>query len=208
MSAIPERSANERSHLWVKICGLTTEEGVDAAVAAGADAVGFVFAPSKRRVTPQLATQLAARAPTHIERVAVMLHPTQAEFDAMYAGFRPDVLQTDAEDLSTLSIPAGLRVMPVMRAVSVVVPGRVLFEGAVSGMGTVADWGAAAAVATRTQLVLAGGLNAANVAMAIRTVLPFGVDVSSGVERAPAIKDRQMIHEFIDAVRAASSAQG
>ena len=104
--------------IWVKICGLTTREGVEAAVAAGADAVGFVFAPSRRQVTATQATQLAQGVPRRIPRVAVMLHPTQSQLDEMWSGFRPDVLQTDLEDLQTLRVPMGLSVMPVVRVQS------------------------------------------------------------------------------------------
>lgn len=133
-----------------------------------------------------------------------MLHPTQTELDAVLSGFHPDVLQTDADDLQTLKVPETLRLMPVIRsAMSPPLPQRVLFEGTVSGIGAVADWQVAATMSRFTQLVLAGGLNAANVAAAIKAVLPFGVDVSSGVESAPGIKDCRMIHEFIDAARAA-----
>jgi len=191
--------------LWVKICGLTTSEGVQAAVDAKVDAVGFVFAPSKRQVTSERAVELAREVPGHIARVAVMLHPTQAQLDAVWSGFRPDVLQTDAEDLSQLAIPAGLDVTPVLRTLDphTLPARRILFEGAVSGAGKVADWNAAAELAKSTQLILAGGLDAANVADAVRRVTPFGVDVSSGVERAPGIKDRQKIHEFVHAARTA-----
>ena len=191
------------ANLWVKICGLTTTEGVAAAVAARADAIGFVFAPSKRRVTPERATELAHGAPDHVVRVAVMLHPTQAELDVVWSGFTPDVLQTDVEDLAQLDIPTGLLVTPVMRTAIESPAPRILFEGAVSGVGKVADWNVAATMAKRTQLILAGGLDAANVGAAVRAVAPFGVDVSSGVERAPGIKDERKIHEFIQAARAA-----
>jgi phosphoribosylanthranilate isomerase len=193
--------------LWVKICGLTTEEGVTAAVNAGADAIGFVFAPSKRQITPSEAKRLAALAPVSFKRVAVMLHPTQAQFDEMFEVFAPDVLQTDAEDLLKLRIPANLAVMPVVRSQSALpqlLPRRLLFEGAVSGAGTTADWTQAGAVASSTELVLAGGLHANNVGAAIRVVRPFGVDVSSGVERAPGIKDAMKISEFVQAARAAA----
>jgi Phosphoribosylanthranilate isomerase len=214
--------------IWVKICGLTTREAVEAAVAAGADAVGFVFAPSKRQVTAAQAVQLAQGVPRRIPRVAVMLHPTQSQLDEVWAEFRPDVLQTDVEDLQTLRVPLGLSVMPVVRngvRLSRGMPPvcapfggadlgakpdphrnhpRLLFEGPVSGVGSTSDWNSAAQLARTTQLVLAGGLNATNVADAIAAVRPFGVDVSSGVEASPGIKDPARIHEFVRRARAVS----
>ena len=197
--------------IWVKICGLTTRDAVEAAVAAGADAVGFVFAPSKRQVTAALATQLAQGVPRKIPRVAVMLHPTQSQLDEVWSVFRPDVLQTDAEDLQTLRVPMGLGVMPVVRGGVGLKPDlqvkhkRILFEGPVSGVGSTSDWNGAARLARTTELVLAGGLNATNVADAIATVRPFGVDVSSGVEAAAGIKDPARIHEFVQRARAAAN---
>jgi len=199
--------------LWVKICGLTTRDAVEAAVAAGADAVGFVFAPSKRQVTAALATQLAQGVPRRILRVAVMLHPTQSELDDVWSEFRPDVLQTDVGDLQTLRVPMGLGVMPVVRGGGGVglkpdlqpKHSRLLFEGPVSGVGSTSDWRAAAQLARTTQLVLAGGLNATNIADAIAAVRPFGVDVSSGVEASPGIKDPARIHEFVQRARAAAN---
>jgi phosphoribosylanthranilate isomerase len=194
----------------VKICGLTTGEAVEAAVAAGADAVGFVFAPSKRQVTATQAVQLAQGVPRGIPRVAVMLHPTQSQLDEVWSAFRPDVLQTDVEDLERLRVPVGLTVMPVIRSAVRSKPDsyqsyqRILFEGPVSGVGSSSDWNSAAQVARTTQLVLAGGLNASNVADAVAAVRPFGVDVSSGVEAAPGIKDPTKIHEFVRRARAAS----
>jgi phosphoribosylanthranilate isomerase len=194
--------------IWVKICGLTTGEAVEAAVAAGADAVGFVFAPSKRQVTATQAAQLAQGVSRRIPRVAVMLHPTQSQLDEVWSVFRPDVLQTDVEDLQTLRVPVGLAVMPVVRGGVGIRPHqnhpRVLFEGPVSGVGSTSDWSSAAQLARTTQLVLAGGLNATNVADAIAAVRPFGVDVSSGVEATPGIKDPAKIHEFVRRARAVS----
>lgn len=201
--------------IWVKICGLTTRAAVEAAVAAGADAIGFVFAPSKRQVTAAQAVQLAQGVPRRIPRVAVLLHPTQSQLDEVWSAFRPDVLQTDIADLATLRVPAGLAVMPVIRSGVRLKPdphkdpttsahSRVLFEGPVSGVGSTSDWHSAAQLARTTQLVLAGGLNATNVADAIAAVRPFGVDVSSGVEASPGIKDPARIHEFVRRARAVS----
>ena len=191
--------------LWIKICGLTTETGVSAAIEAGADAIGFVFAPSKRQVTPARAAELAHMAAGRVTRVAVMLHPAQALVDEVWSVFRPDVLQTDAEDLASLRFPDGLQVLPVVRgevATTGSLPSRLLFEGPVSGVGAAGDWAAASQLARTTQVVLAGGLTPANVRQAIAQVRPYGVDVSSGVESTPGVKDPMKIHEFVRNARA------
>ena len=227
--------------LWVKVCGLRNPADVAAACAAGADAIGFVFAPSVRRVSPAEATVAAAAAPANVQRVAVFLHPTQAELDEVLAGFKPDIVQTDAADFATLQVPAGIAVLPVVRAgesreqapshngsreqapsykelgassllqsdIPVggsLLPTRCLVEGPRSGTGQVADWTLAAAIAARTQVVLAGGLHAGNVAAAVQAVRPWGVDVSSGVESAPGVKDAARIHQFVFAARQAHAA--
>lgn len=194
---------------WVKICGLTSAEAVSAAVEAGADAVGFVFhAASPRHLTPAAAAALARAVPRGVLRIAVTRHPTQAELDAVVADFAPDVLQTDAADFDALRLPLALGRLPVLRTGTLPpaqLPGRCLYESADSGRGATADWRAAAALARRSELVLAGGLTPANVAAAIAAVRPFGVDVSSGVERAPGQKDPGLIRDFIAAARAAAA---
>lgn len=194
--------------LWVKVCGLTTRDAVAAAVDAGVDAVGFVFAESKRKVTASQAAELARDVPKNILRVAVMLHPSQAQLDAVWSQFRPDVLQTDLDDLASLQVPAGLQVTPVIRAgreLPAALPARLLFEGPVSGTGETTDWSAAARLACRTQLILAGGLQPDNVGEAIATARPFGVDVSSGVEARPGVKDPEKIYQFVRNARAAGN---
>jgi phosphoribosylanthranilate isomerase len=192
--------------MWIKICGLTTEAGVAAATTANVDAIGFVFAPSKRQVTPMRACELARCVPSHVARVAVMQHPSQALLNDVWTIFRPDVLQTDSEDLTQLDIPPRLNVMPVVRVgrVPSAVPARLLFEGPLSGTGETADWSVAAQLARQSELILAGGLNPGNVATAIAAVRPFGVDVSSGVERESGVKDPAKIQEFVRAVRGVS----
>lgn len=188
---------------WVKVCGLTTEIAVHTAINAQVDAVGFVFATSPRQVSAAQASQLAKSAPPRIQRIAVMLHPTQALLDEVLKVFKPDVLQTDWQDFAKLQLPRELQVLPVLRmgaALPEVLPGRFLFEGARSGTGETTDWQQAAQLAQRGQLILAGGLNPANVAAAITAVQPFGVDVSSGVEATPGSKDPQKIIEFVSQV--------
>jgi phosphoribosylanthranilate isomerase len=192
---------------YIKICGMTTPAAVSAAVACEVDAIGFVFAKSVRRVTPERATELAAPARHKVACAAVLRHPTRAEVDAVLRGFRPDFLQTDLEDLDTLDLPRELPVLPVLRPgprPACAVPRRVLFEGPVSGSGQTTDWHAAAELATRLEVILAGGLNAGNVGEAIRRVRPFGVDVSSGVEDQPGIKNTELIEQFVAAARLAA----
>lgn len=192
---------------WVKICGLTSREAVQAAVEAGADAVGFVFAASPRRVTPAEARELCAGLDARVTRVAVMRHPAADEWAAVRDEFAPDWLQTDAGDYAALEVPERCARLPVYRddaelaAVSTEMPARFLFEGARSGAGERADWAAAARFAARGELVLAGGLSPENVEEALAAVAPWGVDVSSGVERAPGDKDPARIAAFIERVR-------
>jgi phosphoribosylanthranilate isomerase len=194
--------------LWVKICGLTQAADVAAALEAGADALGFVLAPSTRRLAAAVAGELARPVRGRAQCVAVMRHPQQHEVDAVLREMKPDVLQTDWADFQQLQLPSTLARLPVLRAGGALpaqLPARVLFEGAVSGAGELCDWGAAAALGRRTELVLAGGLHASNVAAGITAVAPFGVDVSSGVEAQPGIKSAAAITQFIAAARAAAS---
>ena len=193
---------------WIKVCGMTTAEGVAAAAAAGADAIGFVFAPSPRRVRADRALELARPVRQQLTCVAVMQHPSQSEVDQIVREFHPELLQTDLEDFTTLHLPQRLTRLPVLRtgtALPADCPPRLLFEGARSGSGELSDWQQAATLARRTRLVLAGGLNADNVAAAIRAVRPFGVDASSGLESRPGYKDTAKITEFVQAARAAFS---
>jgi phosphoribosylanthranilate isomerase len=192
--------------MWIKICGMTTAAAVEAALEAHVDAIGFVFARSVRELTPESAAALAGPARGRVRCVAVTRHPTQAAVDEIVQLFAPDILQSDAEDFMTLRLPAALETLAVVRAggpVPLPLPARILFEGPASGRGAVSDWSAAGVLARRTQLVLAGGLNALNVAAAIAQVQPFGVDVSSGVEELPGVKSPAAIVSFVEAVRGA-----
>jgi phosphoribosylanthranilate isomerase len=192
---------------FIKICGLTDEAAVDAALNAGVDAIGFVFAKSSRQVTPARAAELARPARGRALCIAVTLHPSQADVDAILAGFAPDVLQTDAADFARLTLPASLTRLPVLRGADAATSAaRVLFEGPRSGTGQVADWSAARELAGRCELVLAGGLGPDNVAAAIARVQPFGVDVSTGVESAPGLKDPQRIASFVERAQRAFGA--
>lgn len=199
----------------IKICGLSDEDSIAAAVGAGVDAVGLVFAESPRRVTPAQARELCAGLPGNVARVAVMHHPDVPELREVLEVFAPDVLQSDAEDFKSLEVRRGPRLLPVYRegvsepGLFVSRPERVpfapdfLYEGAYSGRGQTVDWAHAAHFACRGRMLLAGGLTPENVAEAIRRVRPWGVDVSSGVESAPGKKDRRLIEAFVKAARTA-----
>jgi phosphoribosylanthranilate isomerase len=194
--------------MWIKICGMTTPAAVDAALAAGVDAIGFVFAASVRELTPAAASALARPARGRVRCVAVTHHPTQHAVDEIVREFAPDLLQSDAEDFAVLRLPPTLETLAVVRAggsVPAALPARLLFEGPASGRGRLSDWSAAAELARRTELILAGGLSEANVAAALERVRPFGVDVSSGVEERPGVKDPAAIFRFVAAVRAAGA---
>src|SRR5262245_52476947 len=194
--------------MFIKICGMTSEAAVIAAVECGVDAIGFVFAPSVRRVTPQRAAALSAQAPRDLLRVAVTAHPEQRLIDEIVEHFEPDWLQTDIDDLAALRLPDELTVLPVLRSDEADpqdLPPRVLFEGTMSGRGVRTNWEGAALLAQRSEVILAGGLHAGNVCEAIRSVRPFGVDVSTGVESAPGVKDARRMAEFVTAVRSAAN---
>ncbi len=215
---------------WIKICGMTTPEAVEAALAARVDAIGFVFSPSARRLTPERAVRLAAPARGRALCVAVTRHPTQSLLDEIVSVFAPDLWQSDWSDIAALSAPRSLGVLPVLRsgaaarelaaepvgtpeppgapeppASAELLPSRLLFEGPVSGAGATCDWASARDMAARTELILAGGLDAGTVGAAIAAVQPFGVDVSSGVEERPGIKSAEKIMRFAEAARAAFS---
>jgi phosphoribosylanthranilate isomerase len=212
--------------MFVKICGITDREAAHAAVAAGADALGFVFAASPRQVSAEIAREIAADVPRTALRVAVFHHPSRAHFEHVLAVFAPDWVQTDAEDLTSLPVPKGTIALPVFRSrgysrgsdfsrdslsrlkplpqslLPQPLPNRLLFEGARSGTGRPADWTEARELAAVAEVVLAGGLSIANIEAAVEQVHPWGVDVSTGVERAPGRKDPDKIRAFVARARA------
>lgn len=193
--------------LHVKICGITDSDAATAASDAGADAVGFVFADSVRRIDPHDAALIAAGMPGRVLRVAVFLRPDPGYVARVLAEFPADVVQVD---YGAITKPEGPRFLPVFREgddeildgfLDGTVARRFHYEGRKSGAGQTVDWGRAAPYARRGQMTIAGGLSPTNVAQAVRVVKPFGVDVSSGVESAPGVKDVGRIRDFIEAVR-------
>ena len=197
--------------ILVKICGLTDVCDVAEAVAAGADAIGFVFAESPRRVTPEQAATLAREVPGNVLRVAVMLHPDASDWQRVAEVFCPDVLQTDAEDFASLEIGPDIRRWPVIRegkAQAAEAPaGQYVYEGARSGEGKTVDWAQAASRATSGGMILAGGLGPDNVAAAVREVKPDGVDASSSLEISPGRKSAEKMRAYVTAANNAANEQ-
>jgi phosphoribosylanthranilate isomerase len=177
------------------------------------DAVGFVFADSPRRVSPAQAGRIAASLPESVARVAVFRRPRRGEVDGVRRLFQPDLIQADQAWYVDLSYRKALPVFHESPAVTGEIrsfvedhPGApFLYEGARSGVGQRVDWDRASRIARLGPLVLAGGLTPDNVAAAVRTVRPHGVDVSSGVESRRGRKDPGRIREFVAAVRAVES---
>ncbi len=194
----------------IKICGMTDRVAVTAAIDAGADAIGFVFAESVRRVSVQHAAAISADVPKRIKRVAVMLNPSNDDWLQVKSDFGPDAIQTDLADFDNLDVPGEIEKWPVLREGAMPagdsLPEMFVYEGTASGSGETVDWQLAAQLAKRGRMILAGGLSIQNITAAIRQIAPFGIDVSSGVESAPGKKDTAKISAFINAARAAGSA--
>lgn len=201
----------------VKICGVTTPECVTAAVEHGADAIGFVFAESPRQVDITLARRLRDIMPAFVNAVAVFRHPSVDWVTEVVSAFQPDVVQTEVTDAIRAAVHTRATLLPVVhdepdlisRVKTAHAPREtVLLEAAGrGGRGIAPSHDRAREIAQLTPLVLAGGLHPENVGAAIRTVRPYGVDVSSGVERAPGIKDPEKIAAFCAAVREAGNVE-
>lgn len=208
-------------NVWIKICGITTYEHAEAAAAAGADAVGFVFAPSKRRIEPELARDIGGRLPARLARVGVVLaQPADALCAlAKAAGVTHVQVHGPYDDQIRRSLTENgfdviwaqqVRDASSLRALAAIKTDLVLLDtydpARLGGTGRVFDWRLAAQAAAARPVILAGGLRPDNVAAAIRQVGPYGVDVSSGVETLPGVKDPKKIKAFVDAARSATQA--
>lgn len=195
----------------VKICGITNGKDAVAAAEAGADALGFVFAKSPRRVTPAIARKIAALLPDHVEKIGVFVNEKPSVVRRVARLCRLSAVQLHGDE-SPADVRA-LKDLHVLKAFRVdggfdpAVLGRYgaarafLFDakvpGAYGGTGKTFDWKILKRAAVRKPVVLSGGLNAKNVARAVKSVRPFAVDVSSGVEKSPGKKDPRLVKEFI-----------
>lgn len=216
--------------LWIKICGNTSLEDAFLAFDAGANAVGFVFAPSPRRVVPEQAAEIISGLPGSLEKIGVFVDAAPEEIEATVraCGLTGVQLQFSAGPGVTSQLRERLgpelRILRVLHYVgglpeetaavamdihidAVLLDSRT--AAAVGGTGMAFDWNSAAANLSDgggfgKRIVVAGGLSPANVAEAIRILDPWGVDVVSGVEAAPGRKDREKVRAFVMQARAAS----
>ena len=213
----------------IKICGLTRPQDVDAAVAAGADAVGFVFYPrSPRHVTPQAAAQLIARLPPFVSAVGLFVNADAEQVAQVVAQAPLGLLQFHGDESleqccalaervrrpfiralridGTRAIPDLLECERSYRAASPLFAGLLLDAHAdgYGGSGKVFDW-SLIPEELAPRVVLSGGLSAHNAIDAVTRVRPYAVDVSSGVEQAKGIKDAERIRAFVEAVRQADA---
>jgi phosphoribosylanthranilate isomerase len=211
----------------VKICGLATLEALDAALDAGADMVGFVFfAPSPRHLTFEAARALGARVRGRAQKVALTVDADDALLDGIVEALQPDLLQLHGHEPPARVAALKRRFsLPVMKAIAVAaeqdlaavadyaaVADRLLFDARApreatrpGGLGNAFDWHLLQNVRAGLPFMLSGGLDAGNVAEALRITHAPGVDISSGVERAPGEKDPEKIRAFVRAAREAAA---
>ncbi len=213
--------------LTVKICGLSTPETLDAALDAGADMVGFAFfPPSPRHLSLGTARELGARVKGRATKVAFSVDADDATLENTIEALRPDLLQLHGNETvarvrdikAKFGLPV-MKVIPVGTAADLAaVAGyaaaadRILFDARApkdatrpGGLGTPFDWHLLENLRLAVPFMISGGINADNVAEALRVTRAPGVDVSSGVESAPGVKDIAMIRAFIAAARAAGA---
>jgi len=212
----------------IKICGLKTPEALDVALAAGADLVGFVFFPaSPRHVSFEIAHVLGERVRGRAQKVALSVDASDEELAASIEALRPDLLQLHGKEAPDRVAAVRKRFgLPVMKALPIAeradlspirlydkVADHLIFDARATGeatrpggLGKSFDWRLLDALAVNVPFMLSGGLNAGNVAEALRITAAPGVDVSSGVERAPGEKDPDKIRAFVAAARDAAGA--
>jgi phosphoribosylanthranilate isomerase len=215
--------------LIVKICGLSTPETLDAALDAGADMVGFVFfPPSPRHLQFDVAGALGQRVRGRAQKVALTVDADEAFLQSIAEALRPDILQLHGSE-SVAAIQAIRRKfgLPVMKALPIAVKGdldriaryatvadRLLFDARAprdatrpGGLGNTFDWHLLEDVHANVPFMLSGGLDVDNIGEALRITRASGIDVSSGVERAPGVKDVNKIIAFVRAARGAAAQQ-
>ena len=202
--------------MLVKICGITRAEDAEAAVAAGAGALGFVFWPqSPRVIDPYRARAIVAALPPFVAAVGVFVNQPAEFVNGVASLVGLSAVQLHGDE--TAAFAASMR-RPVIKALSIasgsdgVATWPIRFTLLLDahdperrgGTGRTIDWDRAAAVASSRRVVLSGGLRPENVADAIARVRPFGVDVSSGVERSPGVKDHGRLRALFESIKNAT----
>jgi phosphoribosylanthranilate isomerase len=210
---------------WIKICGTTSLEDALSSIEAGADALGFIFAESKRRVSVEQAQRIISQLPRDVERIGVFMNKSAEETCSVISAVELTGIQMHGDE-SPVVVYEGLPIARwnAMRKIKTiqVKPGRELGLDHVSASGRVDTWlldsGAGSGKTfdweivrkqlgqTQAQFIVAGGLNPENVGDAIRIFRPWGVDVVTGVEREPGRKDPKKLKAFVAAVREAEQA--
>lgn len=203
--------------MFVKVCGTTSEEDALLSVAMGADAVGFIFAPSKRRIAPRLAAEIARRLPPEIITVGVFQDEAPQRVVEIVQGAGLKAAQLHGHETAEQSRWIRERVPLLIQAFragdQAVVNARehhadfVLLDSPNPGSGQVFDWKLAEGAPAGMRLIIAGGLDADNVVEAIARVSPWGVDVVTGVEKSPGHKDPVKLRAFIAAAKAAGDTE-
>lgn len=199
--------------MFVKICGTTSEADALLAVAMGADAVGFIFAPSPRQVAAQFVRDIVRRLPSEVLTVGVFRDEAPARVVELVNGTGLRAAQLHGRETPEQTQWVRARVPVVIKAFAAGDPriagaeqhgaDAVMIDSARPGSGKVFDWSLAEDVPAGQRLVLAGGLNPGNVAEAIARVRPWGVDVVTGVEAGPGRKDARLVRTFVSAAKQA-----
>jgi phosphoribosylanthranilate isomerase len=199
--------------VFVKVCGVTDEEDALLAVAMGADAVGFVFAPSRRQVAPQRAAEIVRRLPAEIVTVGVFRDESRERVVETAHRARLRAVQLHGHESPADTHWIHQRVSLIIKAFAAGDPqldhadeyaaDAFLIDSAAPGSGEVFDWSLAEGAPSNRRIILAGGLTPENVADAVRVVRPWGVDVSTGVEAGPGRKDARKMRAFVEAAKAA-----
>ena len=200
----------------IKICGITNTEDAQAAAKLGADAIGFVFAPSPRQISSEKARAIIRTLPPLVQTVGVFVDEDPEKVASTAAFCHLDLLQFHGKESANYCRRFAQRVIKAMRVhreahvegcseYSGVVDALLLdtyIPGQTGGTGLTFDWNLALEAKRYARIILAGGLNPDNVAAAISAVKPYAVDVSSGVEEKPGVKDHEKMARFIQTVRA------
>ncbi|OFW56779.1 MAG: hypothetical protein A2W01_12520 [Candidatus Solincola sediminis] len=194
---------------WLKVCGIRRSEEASAACRIGFDAIGMVFTESTRRVSPDQAREISEHLPPSILRVGIFANNDPGEIRKIFEYCHLDLVQLHGDEASREASKWGTRAIKAIRPrhpedleqldqyadnFAVLIDSWDPFKP--GGTGVVGDWSLAESASARARIILAGGLRPLNVGRAISSVRPFGVDVSTGVESAPGIKDEKLMRDF------------